>query len=526
MTNFITVESEYNQIKMKNLLNTGVLIGFIWLVFHFTIIFFFGMVLQSVLLVGIFLAVGNAVALLVDIPVWALQKYIKPKTFLMMANTFMVIVTLTFLKFVYFSGIEDALPWNAGFLEKWVFYVWDFLNSSFNIVLLIISACMYGLIKECYDVTTLSYTFNNTAPSEYATYISQYNIRFWIGAVLWLLASWVLLTNIQLAVSIFLWILIAFYFFLWKFFDNKTQTIDFEDVKKIRLDVISEGISKTRLELSQKLSTKNFIELSRQTKVILLKPVEIKNNIDFRDVYVTTVENVERFFLILFGKPISIVMLWISIIIMQYGFWDTFVSTFQIEFLQKMIDLNKDSFLLSRTQWLITAYMLLLILVIPAFALQDYFINLSKKIWEFKVIMFGAFISSVSLFFFGIVDKNIYLLMFFGLMNSVWYAAVMPISQAIFSDSYNLDFARKYKLTQIDTTVSAAPLKIVLNFANVIGLVFGSMIVSTLGFNRFFIVFSLFLFSLFLFSLANYKRFKLNVSSFWVENSKPDKDFS
>gem|GEM_PF-1164322 len=69
MTNFITVESEYNQIKMKNLLNTGVLIGFIWLVFHFTIIFFFGMVLQSVLLVGIFLAVGNAVALLVDIPV-------------------------------------------------------------------------------------------------------------------------------------------------------------------------------------------------------------------------------------------------------------------------------------------------------------------------------------------------------------------------------------------------------------------------------------------------------------------------
>jgi len=44
----------------------------------------------------------------------------------------------------------------------------------------------------------------------------------------------------------------------------------------------------------------------------------------------------------------------------------------------------------------------------------------------------------------------------------------MPISQASFSEMYNSDYAKKFNLHEIDTTVSAAPLKVILNIANVI----------------------------------------------------------
>jgi hypothetical protein len=53
-------------------------------------------------------------------------------------------------------------------------------------------------------------------------------------------------------------------------------------------------------------------------------------------------------------------------------------------------------------------------------------------------------------------------------MNSVGYAASMPLAQAVFGSLYNEDYAKKFQLKQIDSTVSAAPLKIILNFANVI----------------------------------------------------------
>jgi hypothetical protein len=48
---------------------------------------------------------------------------------------------------------------------------------------LFLAAALYGIIKESYDVTTLSYIFNISTPSEYATLISKYNINFGIGAM-------------------------------------------------------------------------------------------------------------------------------------------------------------------------------------------------------------------------------------------------------------------------------------------------------------------------------------------------------
>lgn len=78
-TNYVTVESETDRIRRKNLFYVSSFIGFVWMLFHFTVVFFFGIQLGSAILVGLFLGFGNLVSLVLDIPVGILQRYFYAK---------------------------------------------------------------------------------------------------------------------------------------------------------------------------------------------------------------------------------------------------------------------------------------------------------------------------------------------------------------------------------------------------------------------------------------------------------------
>ncbi len=90
--------------------------------------------------------------------------------------------------------------------------------------------------------------------------------------------------------------------------------------------------------------------------------------------------------------------------------------------------------------------------------------------------------SGVSMFLFGVFD-GFFLILLLGIGNSIGYAAAMPLAQGEFSDAYNQVYATKRKLTEIDSNASAAPLKMILNLANVVGLIFGGFLIAITGFN-------------------------------------------
>lgn len=525
MSNFVTIESEDNKIKLNNLYNVWIFIGFAWILFHFTIIFFFWMVLESILLVGLFLWIWNFIALILDIPIWVLQKYIKPKVFLIIGIIFMIIVSAIFIKFVYFYGISDVLPWWHWGVEKTISFLWEFLNSSLNIILLLLSACLYWVIKESFDVTIISYIFNNSTPGEYASILSKYNIYNWAGSMVGLLLSWILLAmNIKIAIVFFIFILMGFLWFILKYFDNKIETIDFEKIKTIKLDVLKNDLLSKKEEFIGKINTKNLIELSRQSKVILLKPIEIKKSINIKEIYYSSIEWFQTFYKILFQIPRNLIILWFLALVMQFWFWDTFVATFLVEFLEKVISFNSNEYLIAQTRGLITWYVLLWALVVPAFLFQEFFINKSKKYGIFKVIMFGNMLSAISLICFWIFD-GIFFVMLFWILNSVWYAATMPLAQATFSWIYNEEYAKKFNLKEIDTTVSAAPLKIVINTTNVIWLLCGSLLVKLMWFNFFFIIFGTVLGWFFILSFVKMRKILWEFSKKNSENTIADVDF-
>lgn len=104
-TNFVTMETEADRIKRKNLYYVSAFIGFVWMLFHFTVVFFFGIELGSAALVGIFLGFGNLVALALDIPVGILQKYFYAKRLYLFSGAAMLVASTIFLKFIYASSL-------------------------------------------------------------------------------------------------------------------------------------------------------------------------------------------------------------------------------------------------------------------------------------------------------------------------------------------------------------------------------------------------------------------------------------
>lgn len=78
------------------------------------------------------------------------------------------------------------------------------------------------------------------------------------------------------------------------------------------------------------------------------------------------------------------------------------------------------------------------------------------------------------------------------MMNSTGYAAGYPMSQSIFADEYNKAYASAMHLSVINADVSAAPLKILNNLANALGLIFGGALISFAGFTGMFLAYGSF----------------------------------
>ena len=63
------------------------------------------------------------------------------------------------------------------------------------------------------------------------------------------------------------------------------------------------------------------------------------------------------------------------------------------------------------------------------------------------------------------------------------------MSQSIFAEEYNKAYAQTSQSNIINADVSAAPLKILNNFANAVGLMFGGALISFIGFSGMFVVY-------------------------------------
>lgn len=478
----ISVVKDFSGHKKRNFYITTFLVWFIAMLFQFTMVFFFTFQLKSVAMVGIFLGIGNLVSFLVDVPVGILQKYFKPKTLFLFASALQLIAMAIFSLFVFqvanFLTTTTTNITDVKFFDQLFNF---FFGSVFNLVMIIVASVCYGINKEITDVTSISYIMNNVPPAEYNEVMARCNIFTGMGELIGLLMSWVIMAfDPKLIVFSLVLIIWMVFYFTSRFFDNKDETVNISDITHLKVSLQKTSIQNIKEYVSETVSKQDLKGILEKTKYIFLKPKEFKTNLNYKELVSETKETMITTFKILTQRPINITIYWTVMIVLTMWFWDTFASTFLISFL----DTVKPGM----------SYVLLWFIAIPAFGLQEKLGNLGRKFGVIPIALTGLLFSGVSLLLMGIFSHaGPFVILSLALINSVWYAASMSLGTIYFLDVYNKDFARYMNLKEIDANASAGPMKIVQNLANVIGLMFGGIILGLLNYTWFFITFWLFI---------------------------------
>lgn len=224
--------------------------------------------------------------------------------------------------------------------------------------------------------------------------------------------------NIFLAVSILVVFIVLFLIFIVIYFDNSKLTINvnFADISKLKIISVKETLESVKQYTITQIKKTDFANVAAGMKFIFLKPLQLRRTVNIKEMVETVKEDIRSFADVLLNPPLSHRLLIMSVIVVFFGFWDTFVVTFLVDFLDKIINSNRDILLLQTK--LFTGYVFIAILAIPAFGTQLPFINLSKRIGTLFIIFFGVILSGVSIFLFGFFDGFVPVLVL-GLLNSI-----------------------------------------------------------------------------------------------------------
>lgn len=495
----VSVEGWLTGNKRMNLHLTVGLLSFSTMMFHFTTVYFFTLQLNSLALVGIFLWLGNLFAFLFDVPIWILQYYFRAKTLFLFWVISQIIAMLIFGNFIF--NVTDFLIaepiWNnVGALESVTSF---FLTDILNIILMLVAALCYGFTKEVNDITNISYVLSHATPDQYKSIIARNNLFTGIGSFLWLLSAWFILTlSPKLIVFQVILLIVIIFVIMYHFFDNDQASFSIQDVKKYHVYFTKGFLEKTKENIVETVSNIDIRNTLKNTKYVFLNPIQVSDDmITVREMIDKTKESfIEIYKTLQFATDKYLIVYWSFVMLLTFGFWDTFATTFLIDFLDQV-----------KPGW---SFVLLGLIAIPAFGLQGFFWKIADKVWVFTVSVFGLILSGVSLMMmsFFTTDINMYIVMWLALINSIGYSVCMSLSVATFLETYNVTYADMKKLNKIDANASAAPMKILQNFANVVGLFLGGMILAIAGYGGFFFLFGWFILIFLGWSLFNARRIK------------------
>jgi hypothetical protein len=125
-------------------------------------------------------------------------------------------------------------------------------------------------------------------------------------------------------------------YFMSKFFDNSDESIQISDIKNLKVSFNKMSLENVKEYISENIKKEDLKEIISKGKYIFLKPKEIKEKIDIKKIMKETKSTFNVVIAILKKKPFNITIYWTIITVLTFGFWDTFSTTFLINFLDKV----------------------------------------------------------------------------------------------------------------------------------------------------------------------------------------------
>ena len=277
------------------------------------------------------------------------------------------------------------------------------------------------------------------------------------------------------------------------YFDNDEKTLNLKEIERFKVVLSKDKILAMWEDLKYSMTLPEIKKYVANSSYIFLRPLKRKekgSQVSIKEIMSETKESFFSIFATLsYAKKLYLVVLWSLWVVLTFWFWDIFVATFLIEFLDQL-----------KSGW---AFVLLGLIAIPAFWLQGYFAEQAVKKWIFAYSIIWLFLSASSLILLWVfwIWAGVYVAMWLALINSTGYAICMSIAVATFLEAYNIAYAKSRNLKEIDANASAAPMKILQNLWNVIWLFTGWFLLSIFGYQGFFLVFWGFIFAFALWSV-------------------------
>lgn len=402
----------------------------------------------------------------------------------------MLLAAFFFLYLVY-SSFDAGFKLNGSILD----ITRSFFANGINIVLLIVIGILYGTVKEIYDIVTLSYLLNHSDPSEYDKVLSKNNISFGVWTVVGVLLSIPVLSfqtqSVQLILFLLIFLIVVSWIFIQYYFDNSHEVFDLNTVKNLHIVEEAKGLENlSQAYIEKNISTLDFETIKHWAQYLIFKPKQIAEQFDWGDIWQKTLQEYRMIYTLVLSKHSFIpILLWTTGTILLFGCWDNVATTFFVKFLdQSLQNVNWAK------EYIKSGFILIGIIAIPAYILQGFWIKKAAKLGRFTIIVVWLIFSWISLFLLSIFGNmegflGLLLVVSMGLLNSTWYAAGYPMSQSIFADEYSRAYAQANNTTIINADAAAAPLKILNNFANAVGLIFGWALITFFGFTGMFIVY-------------------------------------
>lgn len=131
-------------------------------------------------------------------------------------------------------------------------------------------------------------------------------------------------------------------------FDNDHLHFEISDIQNLNFNSIKNKASEKRDVILEKFNKSQFRNIGNNTKYIFLKPLKTISAINTDDIINATHDGFKSFYSVMISTPRDYIIMISSMTILLFGFWDTFISTFQVDFLEKIITLNQDSLIIEQ----------------------------------------------------------------------------------------------------------------------------------------------------------------------------------
>ena len=472
----------------------------IYTVMNTSVVLFLNETLGSIFLAGLALAIGSVFSMLFDGLFSYLQKVYPSRSLFLMSIIGMMIAVLLFL-------------------------------VSVNAFIAFLAAIFFRISFDLCDITAVSYVLAKSLPAEYGQNLSYKQLAQGIGMIFGFLASAILLTtayfigdttagaidaaasiiNIQAQADQFvsalflmkvflLLLLFVLFFFAFLLFDRSIKNFSKAELllsfQKLEAETM-QGLRHTAMKVVKNLPEK----VQGEKNQITLVSTENKKALNASEIFAELGSAMKSLMLIFKKKPRNTSLLWSMGVMGIFSYWDTFLATFLPIFFTEVLK--------EQSGWgqNIPGSLLMLLFILPVLGLLPIVAKWGDKYGRFYFMVFGILITAFATLIIGFTSTQalpVIILAGFGI--SFGYLFGMSTAKAQVASKLNEFLAVEKQESKIDSNASAGPIMLTDNIGNILGPLIGGGLIALIGFQGFFIFFSLLLFALLAFTYKNSKK--------------------